>query len=325
MIIAGIDEAGLGPVLGPMVVSATAFEVDAPEAVDLWELLRGAVLRKKSKRPGSAVVIGDSKKLYDRSRSDGLVPLERAVLAMLVNLPQFEGEMPSTLAELMEGVSSVPASVADEYPWYNTRQFGLPFQDNSISVKLAGNALKIAFRNSGVYFLGARVEPLFVHQYNRYIAATNNKSTTAFDCTCRGLMWLWQSFAGQDMDVMVDHQGGRVHYREPLQRIFPDATLKIISEDEKLSSYMIDHGERKMKVSFAVGGEEKCLATALSSMMSKYVRELFMSQLNAFWAGKLEGLESTAGYYVDGKRFYEQIKPLLAELGINEDWLLRSR
>jgi len=28
---------------------------------------------------------------------------------------------------------------------------------------------------------------------------------------------------------------------------------------------------------------------------------------------------------VDGKRFYEQIKPLLAELGINEDWLLRSR
>jgi len=308
-----------------MVVSATAFAADVPEAADLWELLRGAVVRKKSRRQGSAIVVGDSKKLFDRSRSDGLVPLERAVLAMLVNLPQFHGEMPSTLAALMEGVSAVPASVADEYPWYNTRQFGLPFQDNSISVKLAGNALKLAFRNSGVYFLGARVEPMFVKQYNRYIAATNNKSTTAFDCTCRAIMWLWQSFVGQDMDVMVDRQGGRMHYREPLQRIFCDASLKVLNEDEKLSSYDIEQDGRQMKVSFAVGGEELCLATALSSMMSKYIRELFMEQLNAFWAGKLDGLESTAGYYVDGKRFYEQIKPLLDELGINEEMLLRSR
>ena len=43
-IIAGIDEAGYGPLLGPMVVTITAFDVpDEKAKCSLWDLLNDAV------------------------------------------------------------------------------------------------------------------------------------------------------------------------------------------------------------------------------------------------------------------------------------------
>ena len=43
-IIAGIDEAGYGPLLGPMVITITAFDVpDEKAKCSLWDLLNYAV------------------------------------------------------------------------------------------------------------------------------------------------------------------------------------------------------------------------------------------------------------------------------------------
>src|SRR5947209_10023180 len=75
----GIDEAGYGPNLGPLVMSAVACLVPAgQEGHDLWELLRAGVRRHGEKDDGRAVV-ADSKLVFSQAR--GLADLEHGVLA----------------------------------------------------------------------------------------------------------------------------------------------------------------------------------------------------------------------------------------------------
>src|SRR4051812_648058 len=74
----GLDEAGYGPNLGPLVLSSSACHVpaDAPEC--LWECLAAAV-RKAEHPDDGRLVIDDSKKVNEGKA--GLAKLEAGVLA----------------------------------------------------------------------------------------------------------------------------------------------------------------------------------------------------------------------------------------------------
>ncbi|UCF14282.1 MAG: hypothetical protein JSW59_12780, partial [Phycisphaerales bacterium] len=80
-ILVGIDEAGFGPILGPLVVSSSALSLphDLLKA-DLWQVLRKS-LSKTRKRLAGRLLVADSKKAY--SKSIGIKHLERTVLAAL--------------------------------------------------------------------------------------------------------------------------------------------------------------------------------------------------------------------------------------------------
>ncbi len=59
--------------------------------------------------------------------------------------------------------------------------------------------------------------------------------------------------------------------------------------------------------------------SALASMTSKYVRELAMQAFNEFWVSRVPGLQPTAGYPADAKRFHAQIRHVQQQLGIPDD------
>src|SRR5687767_14989673 len=63
MFVIGVDEAGYGPNLGPLVVSATVWEIpDAADEFDFYERLKEAVATAPC--DDERVVIADSKQLF---------------------------------------------------------------------------------------------------------------------------------------------------------------------------------------------------------------------------------------------------------------------
>lgn len=320
-LIAGIDEAGVSPVLGPLVVSGAVFEV--PEAhcrENLWGVLTGCVSRKVS-RKRRTIAIGDSKKLYVSGGSRGIEPLERGVLAMLAA----SGIHPTSLRSLLEAVCPRCLEFVDGYPWY-CGDLELPRSMTAMNSRLSGNALAHSFRRTGIRLVHLQGNPVFAGQFNRQVSSIGNKATLLFGFTAERIL---EAFAlcppGQRMQIHVDRQGGRRRYLDVLQRILPEARFRIVEETDRTSRYEISLDGTAADVVFAVGAEQTQLPVALASMLSKYVRELFMELLNGYWRQHAPEIEPTAGYSQDGKRFYRQIRPVATRLGIADELFYRCR
>ncbi len=124
-ILAGIDEAGFGPTLGPLVVSGVAFQVpDRQLGQCLWKTLRATCGKKVTKTP-RRLVIADSKKLY-KSRG-GLGALERAALVMLA----VRGHRPTTWRALLDAVAPDAGELLEQYPWYANANVSLPLAQDA--------------------------------------------------------------------------------------------------------------------------------------------------------------------------------------------------
>jgi len=72
--VVGIDEAGYGPNLGPLVQAAIALKLPGADPAG-WDTLKGAVRRCGEKADGR-LLVDDSKKVYTRG---GLDALERGI------------------------------------------------------------------------------------------------------------------------------------------------------------------------------------------------------------------------------------------------------
>src|SRR3982751_6706210 len=119
MVIAGIDEAGYGPLLGPLVVGCCAFELPDPDggfdldsdAPCVWKRL-GKLVSKNRSKTGRKIHVNDSKQVY--SPGIGLKELERSVLSLLTTLRgQVDG-----LDPLLTHVAPNATRDIAGYPWY---------------------------------------------------------------------------------------------------------------------------------------------------------------------------------------------------------------
>jgi ribonuclease HII len=317
-VLAGIDEAGFGPLLGPLVVSSSAFRVDRPllEA-DLWQVLRRSV-GKTRKHLAGRLLIADSKKAY--KRAEGMGHLERSVLAALACL----GHEPTQAIDLLACLCPDCLDRLLEYTWYqDVPQQSL--ETGQADLRIAAQVMGDDMAQAGVKLLRLHCRCLDVGHYNTLVGHMRNKSQVLFVATTQLLQKLLDECPDPEVRILIDRQGGRVHYRENLLRSFPGMELRIIHESEQRSAYELRTHNRRVELSFEVGADEHHLAVSLASMVSKYVRELLMESMNRYFLKMSPDLKPTAGYWTDGLRFLEDLARRVPDLQIDKHRFVRCR
>ena len=314
----GIDEAGFGPILGPLVVSSSSFLLpDHLLTSDLWQVLRRSVA-KKHKRLSGRLLITDSKKAY--SKSLGIKHLHRTVLAALRCL----GQEPATLTKLIELLCPDCLERLSNYPWYQdagSKKILVDEADRAI----ASTVLADDLNSNGIELLKLKSCCLDVAYYNRMMSSVKNKANVLFTATSQLIKNAFDNFAGDDLHIIVDRQGGRVHYRKNLQRMFLEMELKIIRESLETSSYELQADGRVMRLHFVVDADERFLPVSLASMVSKYLRELLVYNINHYFIGHCADIRPTAGYWKDGLRFIEDLRANIPYIQFNNNQLIRCR
>lgn len=320
VILAGIDEAGYGPLLGPLLVSVAALEVpDELLRADLWEVLGKAVAKEKKHLKGR-LLITDSKKAY--TPSSGISHLRRTVLSCLA-VTDREVRRPETAAELLNRLCPSAAERLVEYPWH--RNLGqLPLGDNPQAVDVSAAILRRTLDEHGIHLKSLSARCLDVGYYNRRVEAVRNKSRVLFGELCGLIDELVAAEHAGPFQFIVDRQGGRVNYHQELLRMFPESELTIVRQDEKMSSYEMGIGGKSIRIHFAAGADGRFLPVCLASMVSKYIREILMESQNAFFLGLCETLKPTAGYWQDGQRFVKDLAEKLPDFSYDRDKLIRS-
>jgi ribonuclease HII len=287
----GIDEAGLGPLLGPLGIVAASAWVD-----DAEQLTR----RIRKARTG----VRDSKEVHE---PDDLGPLERMALAAIRWLTGFEPETAADVFALLGEDDAARAAV----PWMaGARDLRLPVAAPKVPI----------WRIEGVEPHGLRGVLVHPERFNATARAGRNKHELELDCLRGLLVALPRAPAG--LDTVCDRLGGRRYYRDFLQGTWADAMVMV--EDElrpRRSAYRVEHADHAHRVAFCVEGESESPLAAMASCVAKYARELHMALLNQWWCGRYTWLKPTAGYTTDARRWIHQIGE--GELSAHGDRLLR--
>jgi ribonuclease HII len=317
--IIGIDEAGYGPNLGPLVMTSVACRVPEDLAgTCLWQVLRAAV-RRAAEPDDGRLLVEDSKVVYSTAR--GLHALETGVLAAL---PPAPAGPDLSLARYLHWVApAAPAELAAE-PWYQGASV-LPVIAEPVGCGEAATRFADASRQGGVVWGEVRSVVVCPARFNGVLDRRGSKGAVLAEGLKELLRWNRDSLGDEALSFFIDKHGGRNAYAPMLQDALEDGMVMAQQESLARSSYTVLGTSRDIRITFQPRADAEHFCVALASMVSKYLREVLMLEFNRFWQAQVPGLKPTAGYPGDAARFLEAIRPALGRLGVAESAVWRRK
>ena len=316
----GTDEAGYGPNLGPLVISATAWRVpDQSWNVDLYESLSDVITGAGGRLRSDKLWVADSKQLYKPGA--GLAALESGLFPMLREL----GVPADSWASLWDSLAPDSSRPRQRIPWYRDFVARLPIDAESQLIESLGRRLSEQCGETGIRVLGIRSTALFPAEFNALTEDLGSKGELLSRATLALIRGRLEELEPAAVRVVCDKHGGRSRYAGLIQHCFPEAWIQVIHEQRAESLYRWTTARgHEVECYFRAKGES-FLPSALASMASKYLRELAMRAFNDYWCGHVPGLRRTAGYPTDAKRFKLEISAAQTRLKIPHDVVWRNR
>ena len=308
-----MDEAGLGPNLGPFVVAVTVWDVPAkPRQFDFWKAF-SEVLTNAPRPNETRLHVADSKQVFQPHR--GLGSLERGVLAALRMIEHEPGSF-ARLCDLLTSETSHFETAGTAAEWYHDVHFELPLEPHDFSIV---EAWRKCCERHGVRLVAIKAAIIEPRKLNQLVRDCDNKALALSRLAFKLLRSVWNPDDDETF-IVGDKHGGRNRYDELLSEVLDGEMIFRLKEGAERSDYRVG----KTVLRFQPRAEEHG-PVALASMTAKYVRELSMAQFNRFWAKHIDGLKPTQGYPVDAKRFRSEIAEKQKQLAISDDKLWRYR
>jgi ribonuclease HII len=260
MLVIGVDENGLGPLLGPLVVTAAVFDVDEYDQGAMWQALPGRLRA------------ADSKQIFSRGT---MGTAERHTLAWLAAL----GAETATHQGLVRSICvplpwSVPCDHAEPEPC-RPGSVTLPVWRSSTAM-VDQREIRERLGAGGVRPVAVRALAACAGAFNRAVIRPGmNKLRLDFEMMLHLVAGIADE-ADRPIEAVCGKVGSTRRYGQWLDGL-GRFLWSALEETPKRSSYRLSG---LGTVSFVRDADASHLPVAVASMVGKYLRELAMLRLN---------------------------------------------
>lgn len=292
--IVGIDENGLGPVLGPLVVTGISAECADPEC---W--LAG---------------IKDSKSLFISGNRNSFSRMEQ------INLSLFQavfGRAPDSPEDFLGKIGGGNRCAEKQPLCWQGFSRRMVFSSGLTSGE-AVVALDRWMQENRFFIRDIRTHISCPRRLNELFSQGYSKHLVDF----LGFAEIIKKLAKEDAEIWAGKIGGMKNYLAFLRYGFPEYKTTTLQETPACSSYLLTNRHRRLKIGFHLDVEKVSVLACLSSIVGKYVRELFMESINQ----ALGNRKRVSGYRdVRTRSFLSRILSRPDRLGVPLDCLIRKK
>jgi ribonuclease HII len=304
VLVIGVDENGLGPILGPLVTTSVSIQVARYQSARLSHLGRElGIDDSKATAAFGRMAVAEGLALAVLEAAHGSLPSDVEAFLSLLLL-----DTPELLRTRCPGASlpqcwSIPISLPC---------FGGDVEDGRRTLQ--------TLARRGVHVLRAKSAVACTRFLNDRLGEGQSRVEVDLELMER-LVLDARAHAGEDVYAVCGMVGGIRNYVEKL-RHFPREAVKARRASAGTLAYDVsDVGQ----VRFEIDADQNHFPVALASMIGKYLRELWMLRHNRFYQARDPELIDVSGYHDPvTRRFITASATLRKELGITDACFLRD-